>query len=240
MNKRKIINIVSLLLIAAIAFSACSCEETGKGLTEEEGALIRQEHGYPIYKERDDTEIAYSKTSFREIVTYTDTFAYCEVIKETYKQEVIMDGNVKNPPMLDVYTVRVIEDTEGLFEKNTVLTYSYGLFNEHNCPKPLVGDKIILALTINPGTAECVSGKNGFYYVYDGYGIAAFEEEEEFTYTGKTVNNIMKALKKTDAEEKEYWNLIKMRFERSGGKDGYESIEMLKEQIKEKFANKDN
>ena len=50
----------------------------------------------------------------------------------------------------------------------------------------------------------------------------------------------MKALKKTDAEEKEYWNLMKMRFERSGGKDGYESIEMLKEQIKEKFANKDN
>jgi hypothetical protein len=63
------------------------------------------------------------------------------------------------------------------------------------CPQPKVGDKMIIPvnfLFIN-GVEEVWntgSGNDGYYYVTeDGYCIAAFEEEEGFVYSGKTVDN---------------------------------------------------
>ena len=61
---------------------------------------------------------------------------------------------------------------------------------------------------------------------------------ERFVVELEEAKNISK--EELTSAKKEYLDFIKMRYERSGGKDGYESIEMLREQIKEKLANKDN
>lgn len=221
-------------------------------LSEKEINTIRDEYNYVIYN--DSTSQTFSDvTTFRERITYTDTFVYGEVIKEPYKEEYIISsgdeefdklfyGGVINIPMLDIYTVRVIEDTEGLFAEGTVLTYSYSLMTQNNRPKPEMGDKIILPFTVmSDDVSDCISGIYGYYYVTEeGYGISAFKEEIGCIYSGKKVGEIIKLLRKTDAENKIYLDRNKQNYELSKGKDGFDSLDTLKEQIKEKLEAKKN
>ena len=140
-----------------------------------------------------------------------------------------------------MYDIKIIKDSEGIYEEGAITNFAYGRANQANAPKPKVGEKIIIPITLGEtdSTAENYAGFRGYYYITDeGYGIAAFEEETETYYSGKTAENILKSLKKTDAERNAYLAEKKEMYEKSGGEYGFTSIEMLREQIKEKLANK--
>ena len=244
-NKRLIIIgliFLAFIIVAAVLIPSLMPEDR---LTEEEIAQRRENNNYRIRKF--DTSfyatIDFAEVTFRERVERTDTFAYCETIKDKEYIELEPGGLISKNSEMRIHTARVIKDSEGLFKEGDVIVFAYGLMPQSYCPQPKVGDKMIIPvnfLFINDVEEvwNTSSGNDGYYYVTeDGYCIAAFEEEEGFVYSGKTVDNLLKALKKTDEERESYLSPYRERYENTDGKFGFDSIEMLKKQIREKLYN---
>ena len=249
-KRNAVLLVVLIILMSAITLALCYPAYNHEvKLTEAEIKTIREENDYKIIKENENPLAAAKEITFRERVQSNDTYAYCEVIAKPKAVETFISTG---DPELDkktgtrtmiVYTVKVIDDSEGLFNKGDTFTYCYGLAYQDISPKPEVGSRIVLPIKLGfeSSSADAYSGYNGYYYITDdGYGIAAFEEETKTYYSGKTAENILKSLKKTDAERNAYLAEEKRMYEKSGGKYGFTSIEMLREQIKEKLEARKN
>ncbi len=244
-NKRLIIiGLISLVFIIAAAVLIPSLIPEDR-LTEEEIVQRRENNNYRIRKfDRNKYgTFDFAEVAFRERVEQTDTFAYCETIKDKEYIELEPGELVPKNSKMRIHTARVIKDSEGLFKEGDVIVFAYGLMPQDYCPQPKVGDKMIIPVNLHfidsvEREWNTGSGNDGYYYVTeDGYCIAAFEEEEGFVYSGKTVDNLLKALRKTDEERESYLSRYRERYENTNGKFGFNSIEMLRKQIREKLYN---
>ena len=250
MMKRRILVIISVLLLIIFTFSACSSSVPQKVLSEEEVAALREENDYRIYGgELNNASVSEDVKTLREFIIETDTFVFCEVVKEPEFVEVFLESgfsevdNDGNNPTARVHTVKVIKDSESIYTKGEVITFFYGLAGQEDCPSPKKGEKILIPMRDAYATspADGKSSYYGYYYVTESDNvISAFKEEEKSIYSGETVNRMLSILKKTDEERDIYLAEEKRMYERSGGKYGFTSIEMLREQIKEKLEAKKN
>ncbi|MBE6730429.1 MAG: hypothetical protein E7564_01925 [Ruminococcaceae bacterium] len=258
MNKRKFtVLIISFLIIFILfVFSTCSASSTeaelpdSSPLTEEKIISLREEKNYLIYDGGFDGESEdVSLENFREFILETDTFVYGEVVEDPYFVGVDLESgftsvdNDDKKPQMRIHTIKVISDTEGIYDKGDVITFFYGLMGQYDCPSPKKGERILIpvfdAYLTSP--ADVKSSYYGYYYVTEsGNVISAFEEDEDAAYSGQTVKNLLEILKKTDAEREEYLAEKTGIYERTDGKYGFTSIEMLREQIKEKLEAKKN
>ena len=215
-------------------------------LTEEEVSKIREKNNYLVYvfNTSDYPTVEFGETiPFRETIKNTDTFVYCEAIGKTGLVE-IEYSITNNSPQMRVHKVKVIKDSEGLFKEDDEITFAYGLLMQGTSPRPKDGEKMVLPISFTflkgyeKDEYDCFSGSTGYYYITDdGYAVSAFEEEEGSVYSGKTVDNLLKVLKKTREERDEYVKKYKDMYERTEGNFGFDSIEMLRKQIREKLYN---
>ena len=246
MKNNKNLIIIALLVIAfiipaSVIIPSLIPEDI---LTEEEVAKIREKNNYRIYKFDPSFwgTTDFKEVSFRETVKNTDTFAYCEVIGDAEFVELEAGEMINKGATMRIHRLNVIKDSEGIFNEGDEFCFAYGLMNQGTTPRPKDGEKIILPISLiflngyEKDEYFAYSGETGYYYVTDdGYVISAFEEEEGCVYSGKTVDNLLKALRKTKEERESYLKPYSERYEKTEGKFGFTSIEMLKEQIKEKL-----
>ncbi|MBE6732093.1 MAG: hypothetical protein E7564_10425 [Ruminococcaceae bacterium] len=246
-NKKNLIIIALLVLAfiipASVIIPSLIPEDI---LTEEEVAKIREKNNYRIYvfNTSDYPTVEFGETiSFRETIKNTDTFVYCEAIGNAELVE-IENSITNDSPQMRVHKVKVINDSEGLFKEGDEITFAYGLLAQSASPRPKDGEKMVLPISFTflkgyeKDEYDCFSSATGYYYITDdGYAVSAFEEEEGSVYSGKTVDNLLKVLKKTREERDEYVKKYKDMYERTEGNFGFDSIEMLRKQIREKLYN---
>ena len=246
-NKKRISLIASFVILVLVLIVTLCFNIQEEQLSKSEVEQLRVLNGYKTYAIYNEN-FSYVEISMRTHIERCDTFAYCEVISKPYRVPIYLteEDKDKNPdqlPKLLMYDIKIIKDSEGIYEKGAITNFAYGRANQANAPTPKVGEKIIIPITLGEpdSTAENYAGFRGYYYITDeGFGISAFEEEPETYYSGKTAENIIKSLKKTDAEREAYLAKKNEMYEKSGGKYGFTSIEMLREQIKEKLEAKKN
>lgn len=255
--KNKLSVVLCFFLVALFMFSACSVVEPEVMLTEEVEQL-REENNYIIYGEitPENADVNSERIEFREFIMDTESFVYGEVAEDPYFVGVDLESgftsvdNDDKKPQMRIHTIKVISDTEGIYDKGDVITFFYGLMGQYDCPSPKKGERVLIpvfdAYLTSPADAK--SSYYGYYYVTESdHVISAFEEDEDAKYSGQTVKNLLEILKKTDKEREEYLSEKIGMYERTDGEYGFTSIKMLKEQIKEKrelrkekLANKDN
>lgn len=247
LKKRKLIILTAVILLITLSLLVIpNFNFSEQTLSDDEIEELRVSKNYKIYEAYYNPLMSYEVISMRKHIERSDTFIYCEVVSNLYRVPIIMseEDKEKDPddlPKLIMYDIKVISDSEGLYEKGTITNFAYGRANQTNAPRPKVGEKIIIPITLGEknSTAQNYSGCRGYYYITeDGFGIAAFKEDEEYTYSGKTAENILAALKKTDEERKAYLSEKIESYEKTNGEYGFNSIDMLRKQIKERLSSK--
>ena len=185
--------------------------------------------------------------TIRDYIKINDTYAYCEVTGEPLYEKVVVDNGVEgvdNDKMVMTryqYPVKIISDTEGIFQKGQEISFCYGLIFQDNCPSPKPGEKIILLISAGLGENEGVfySDSLGYYSVTEkGYVMSAFREKGGFSYSGTKAENLMKELSKNEDELLYYSKLRKYEYELAYGSETFTDVETYKAKVKNELIPK--
>lgn len=252
MNKKKRFYLIILLLFLSVAVCCLTQLLPKRRLDDKEIQKLRLE--YPImYKGEVNPlmSVDTSKSGIRKIVEGADTFVYCEIIGEpVYRKIFIGTGiaeldkevfeNTEYNAVQYHFPIRIISDTEGIFEKGQEITYCYGVTNQDYDPNRAIGEKIVIPIYISGGESkgEFYTSIKGYYYITtEGYAISAFSENN-IRYNGLKVDVLMESLAKTESEREAYLELKKQEYEWFRGEDGFVKIEDFKSKVKNELVPK--
>ena len=233
--------IIFFLFVLAI-FSSFSLDIIyGGKLNAEELAVLRKEYPF-IENVSDDLYDGPSKDlGFRRYILAPDTYALSEVLEEPCKVTEIEGNYVQYVNYYHYVKIRIIKDTEGLFENNQVLNVYYMTFDQIHAPK--AGDKVIIPLTVDEyeegGIITVLEGV--YYYVSsDGYAICSFKEKYDtgFNEGYRAEYLIDKRLKKTEKEWELYFEVKNAMYNSSGGRKGFIDYEEFKVRIQRELIAK--
>ena len=182
-------------------------------LSETQIAVLRSD--YPIYELDNPPMMSAIIPTLDEYIEFTDCFVYGEVVGDmkTYSKyassgipELDEKGRANGITGIETYyeySVRVLEDTEGIYQPGDILTIRNNIRFLDYRPKFENGMKIVFGaagLEERPDITGCMTV--GTYYVTDdGYALSAFPEEQKTmksrgTYSGVKVEYLLKQLKK--------------------------------------------
>ena len=241
--KKKLVFITVVIVLSIVSIIAVNYFPNKEVLTSQEIISLREK--YPVFDEEipNPENVIMRKISFEERITTVDTFAYCEVVGDVRYIKVnagsgheILDNKL-NDMGIDTtlikyqYPVKIISDTEGLFDEGTEIYYTNGLSNQNYSPAPNIGDKIIIPITVDRYNDLIFSTRQGYYYVTDNdYVLSGYAEDEGFEFTGIKRSELMKKLKKTDKQVDVYNELRKIQNKNFG-----ETVSEYVKRNKDKF-----
>ena len=243
--KKALVWMICIILVISVAFvSLLTLFFKEDVLSNEEVELLRAE--YPYYDETlPDVSMTATVNDIRKVVKKNDTFIYCEVMGEPLIEEVyIMSGvpeideklykDIEQGFLRYQYPVKIISDTEGIFQKGQEISFCYGIIFQEYSPSPKAGDKIIIPISVGLGENEGIffSDAIGYYSVTEkGYVMSAFKENSTKVYSGKKADNLMKTLVKTDEELSFYKELKKYEFDIYYGEENITDITAFKAKV---------
>ena len=178
-----------LYLILATAFVAMGVWQVGKPperLSEAEIAELREE--YPVFPLAFPPMVDGRFPTLDELIVDVDFFVYGEVIEKYYNYR---------------YTIRVIQDTEGFYEKGEEITIRNGIMFADYTVSFEEGMKIVYGAGVSKKDAKETGyiGVGTYYVTEDGYVLSAFPEEPKTMkwhrpYTGVKVEYLLRKLRK--------------------------------------------
>lgn len=211
-------NKVLICILVIIAISLCmiclfSLNKQEDRLTNEQISSLREQ--YPICAIKEPPNVSMNHNiSLEDIIELSDSFVYGEVVGDyktylvnasTGKDEV--DKKRKEKGIEDTfefyeYTLNVINDTEGKYQKGDVITISDNIiFKDYN-PKLSDGMKVVVPVfegkNVKHPTRRSYSVIGMYYVTDDGYAISAFSENKQAKkiHSGLKVDELLKQLEK--------------------------------------------
>lgn len=213
--KKKYWLLFSFLLVCTLCISMGVYQQSANLKRLNEGQIEELRKDYPIYQLTSPPEVFRRYPSLDEAIEDADSFIYGEIIggMETYSEYIstgipALDEKQKrlghnSATTFYKYTLRVIEDTEGVYKPGEELTITSNMEYINYKPQFEVGMKIVYGTVLskyNPKETDYMTV--GTYYVTDdGYALSAFPEEQKTmksrgTYSGVKVEYLLKQLKK--------------------------------------------
>lgn len=213
---RKFWALLSTMIVCTLCISAGIYQQNAnllKCLSEDQIEELREV--YPIYQLAYPPELSGRFPSLDEAIEDVDSFIYGEVIGEleTYSEYIptgipALDEKQKRLGHTDGetfyrYRIRVIEDTEGVYQPGEELIMTSNMKYIDYKPQFKSGMKVVYGTVLskyNPKETDYMTV--GTYYVTDdGYALSAFPEEQKTmksrgTYSGVKVEYLLKQLKK--------------------------------------------
>lgn len=202
--------IISVIALAIICIMSIIINSSTQRLPKQKILELRKQ--YPIYGKEIPDSLSMETPQLEEVAAVMESFVYAEVIGEevTYSEYIpfgIPELDAKRAANgLDgiydfyEYSLRVIEDTEGIYTKGEKISIiSNEVFREYN-PKLEDGMKVVVPVRKqDDDTVRHGYHVVGMYYVTDnGYAISAFDEVEcttlSRTYSGIKVDALLKEL----------------------------------------------
>lgn len=193
MNKRRFRAVWLLLIGLLCALTACTAP--ADRLSPEEIEALRAD--YPICREGPDLVTVRMDVPIEEYIERADTFVYGEVTGEVeyYTKDVVLRSET-----FYRYTLTVLDDSEGIYEKGTRITIFGNARLETMHPKFQDGMRIIAAVSAKEEDENIASfGWNVFYVTEDGYVLSAFDEAAsgtELFLSGMRTEDVLQAVKK--------------------------------------------
>ena len=188
MYKKRFWVVSVFLWVLLTALTACSAP--ADRLSSEEIEALRED--YPLCSYPELVEIMY--VPIEENIERADTFVYGEIIGEAEPDDSSIWERFR-------YTVAVIDDSEGLFEKGETVIFSENVMLRSMIPEFSNGMQFIAAYRV--GEEEKNNGHfmlwSMFYVTEDGYVIASFDETlmgSELILSGMRVEDTLQAVKK--------------------------------------------
>ena len=211
-------NKILICILVIIAISLCliclfSLNNKEDRLTDEQISQLREQ--YPICGIIEPPNVSLNHNiSLEDIIELSDSFVYGEVVGD-YKTYFVnastgkteADKKRKEKGIEDTfefyeYTLNVINDTEGKYQKGDVITISDNIiFKDYN-PKLSDGMKVVVPVfegkNVKHPTRRSYSVIGMYYVTNDGYAISAFSENKQAKkiHSGLKVEEILKQLEK--------------------------------------------
>ena len=200
-----------VIVISGLAvWNSRKANEPKPHLTEAQIAQLREQ--YPIYGIEQPLFIDMEESTLEERIERAETFVYGEVIGDytTYYKNIStgheeLDAKRKANGISDVYefyeyTIRIMDDTEGLYTKGEEITIASNIdFIDYN-PQLSDGMRVVVPVTRDKEkSSRSYYNVAGMYYVTeDGYALSAFNEQTRAkkAYSGITLEELFEVLKK--------------------------------------------
>ena len=180
--------VLSVLLVLLLTLAACSAPAAR--LTPEEIEALRED--YPFC---DPAIVEVMFVPIEEMIERADTFVYGEIIGEPELDDSSWYDFFR-------YTVTVIDDSEGLFEKGEQVTFTDVGTVRSMTPEFSNGMQFIAAYKVgeeDKNNGHVLVFWSMFYVTEDGYVIASFNETQmgsKLILSGMRVEDALKAVKK--------------------------------------------
>jgi len=211
LNKKKIYIVIPVLLLAVFVCCFGIINKLGQRLSVAQIAELREQ--YPVCGLEVPPGLSMRSASLEEVKERSESFVYGEVVGgvSTYFVDAStgnreLDEKRKENGLDEVYefyeyTISVIDDTEGTYAKDEIITIAANsVFMDYN-PKLEEGMKVVVpVIRDDEKSSRSYYNVNGMYYVTaDGYAISAFEEATVYArtaFSGVKVEELLKELKK--------------------------------------------
>lgn len=195
-----------------------------RGLTEEQISTLREQ--YPVCGIQAPPMMSLALRTVKQHKENVDSFVYAEVIggmttytkpftsgsaevdhwlQEDVENEKLAMDQLKDAVFYE-YTLRVIDDTDGRYEKGEIITIAASMMFYDYFPKLVDGMQVIVpVIRDDKVTSRNWYGIEGMFYVTeDGYAIAAYDEAGAYyqfrysdeIYSGYRVRDVLKKLKR--------------------------------------------
>ena len=186
---------VLCVILAALLCVLTACTAPTDRLSPEEIEVLRQT--YPLCGTPDIVD-GYWNVPVEEYIERADTFVYGEVRGDM--QYYTKDVALKTVEFY-AYTLSVLADSEGLYEKGTEITLHNNMWLKNMTPELQDGMRILAVF--NAGTEDeyrsSFAPSGLFYVTEDGYVLSTFDETETGTgiiLSGLPVKEALKLLQK--------------------------------------------
>lgn len=195
MKRKRLIGILTGVLALGMVIGALVLRFMPEDrLTAQEIAALREV--YPLCGKPDLIEMR--DVPLEEYIERADTFVYGEIVGEgRYFTKAFGIRDVE----FYEYTLTVLDDSEGIYENGTQITFVANALLEDSNPKLRDGMRMVVPVTAEEGVPGRTSfGTQGVFYVTeDGYAITAFDEAQTGTkldLNGVRVEKLLDAVRK--------------------------------------------
>lgn len=210
------ISVIVLVLALAVGFIMLQGKPRDR-LSEQEIAALREQ--YPICGTKQPDMASLAMLSLEQSKTLSDSLVYAEVIGDvsTYTipyttgndlfdeeyREAEKKGEIKPLPDIEFfeYTLRVIDDTEGEYAKEEIISIAANAIFRDYLPKLSNGMRVLVPVTrdkeVNSRSYYTIEGM--FYVTEDEYVLAAYPQTRRIStdvFSGLTVRQAMKEWKR--------------------------------------------
>ncbi len=184
-------------------------KEEAPRLTEEQISELREQ--YPLYTENAPPLVDMDTWSLKQVKANSDSFVYAEVVGDiSYYTVSASTGNeqldekrrangISDEFQFYEYTLTVLGDTSGEYEKGEEITIASNVMFMDYKPKLSDGMRMVIPMSRDPEKpSRSYYQLDGIYYITeDEYAISAFEEKlEPQPLSGMKVDELMQELKK--------------------------------------------
>ncbi len=187
MRKRRFRAVWVLLLSILVVLTACAAP--AERLTPEEIEVLREK--YPLCGYPELVEVMY--VPIEEIIERADTFVYGTIIGEAEPDDSSIWERFR-------YTMEVLDDSEGLFEKGEQIMFSADIMLRSMIPEFTDGMRALVAYAPSEEENNTMFMLwSVFYVTEDGYVLPAFDENKmgsKLMLSGMCVEDALKAVKK--------------------------------------------
>lgn len=199
-----------IAVISILSLSLCLFPSKSPRLSDAQISALRTE--YPICGIEEPPMVSMVPLTLEDCISFSDSFVYGEVDGEIqYYTKYVSTGDAEldakrekngltNTYQFYEYTLVVLEDTEGVYQKGDRITIAANvLFQDYN-PSFSDGMRIVTPVRADPSVSgRTYFGTEGTFYITpDGYALSAFAENsaQSRTFSGIKVNDLLKNLKK--------------------------------------------
>ena len=184
-------------------------KEEAPRLTEEQISELREQ--YPLYTENAPPLVDMDTWSLKQVKANSDSFVYAEVVGDiSYYTVSASTGNeqldekrrangISDEFQFYEYTLTVLGDTSGEYEKGEEITIASNVMFMDYLPKLSDGMRMVIPVSRDPEKpSRSYYQLEGIYYITeDEYAISAFEEKlEPQPLSGMKVDELMQEMKK--------------------------------------------
>lgn len=206
-SKKGIVIIGAAAIMLVIAIFILIPNIINDTLSKSQVAALRSQ--YPVC-DQVPPGMSYRQLSLEECVSLSDSFVYGEVIGEIKRYNVSVSledeelqekrkaNGIDDEYEFFEYSLKIIEDTEGVFSKDDIITIAANSMFEDCYPKLQEGMKVVVPVKKDSDqigrTSYTVDGM--FYVTENGYALSAFQENTRSTKSGMKVGTLLEELKK--------------------------------------------
>lgn len=211
---KKWILVPVLLLVLVGCFAGCASDISEERLTEQEILDLREQYPLCSYRNTDMGCFSTDQPTIEDHAETAETFVYGKISGEVkYFSKNISTGDIEldqkreanglsNTYDFFTYSVVVLDDSAGIYEKGTELDFTSNAIMRDATPMLTDGMEILIPITRDEDDPESFDvGRTGIMYVTDdGYAINAYEGADETkvgaSYSGMQVEALLKKLRK--------------------------------------------